>query len=291
MNELEKSEYLEESQESRLEMLEQKVIDFGNLALENAVRAGEILETIREEGLYKKKRVNSDFPAFADFGEYAKAKFGRGKTMSYNYIHISKIMNALEEEGFNVAEISSIQNAMQVYFELKKLGYYNRGKLHPLFREVLNKSLTVAENISIITETGEIKITPESIQAAFQTVQEIVISESYEVDGEQIPMKLGAIAVDDQASQIMYEQVQRRRLVIGQEIEEKKRRRFEVKTLGAFEHSTELKKNEEVTLHCPKHFSTSGEFLTKAGIKMSCGCYAILETAKNKTKLVWYKDE
>lgn len=291
MNAIIKENYLTSEEEKKLNKYEEEVIKYSNLALENAKMAGEYLDKINSSGLWKKKRKGSEIQ-FSDFGEYAKAKFGRGKTMSYNYIHISRIINEMEEAGIDYKELGSVQNAMQVYFELKRLGYYNRGQLHPLFREVLAKGLLITENISAISEDGEIKITPESIKAAFETVHEIQTTGAYEIDGQQIPMKFGAIAVDDQASMKLYEDIQRRRLAAGELIEGKKKKRFEPVTFTNNGYKAQNSENKkEVLLECPEHGKVSGVALVKAGIKLSCNCYAINESDEKGSKLIYYKEE
>lgn len=288
--EISESDYLTPEQEQRLDAREKKVISFSNMALENARFAGDELNAIKSEGDWKKLRRNSDFPAYSDWGEYAKARFGKGKTMSYNYMHISYIMKVIEEEGFDPLELGSIQNAMAVYFELRKLGYYGKKELHPLFRTVLSKGMHIVENISPIDDSGEVKPTPDSIQAAFQTIQEIVVNQSYEIEGHQVPLTLGQIAVDDQASQIMYEQVQRRRLAAAEEVEDKKKARFTPKIIDIEAKEVDSKK-KEIYMDCPIHGSQRGESLVQAGIKMSCGCFGISELTPTGHKLVHYETE
>ncbi len=143
-------EYLTQEEENELLSLENDYINFGNHFLESARKAGEVLDKIQKSNYFKKKRKSSDFPPFQDFGSYCKERFGKGKTTSYNYIHIFRLMNALDIAGYNSIELGSIQNAMQVYSELKRLGEYKDGVINPLFRDVLSKAMIVAENISTI---------------------------------------------------------------------------------------------------------------------------------------------
>lgn len=288
MTELQVNEYLTPEEELQLEQDESEVIKFGTLALENANRAGEILKKISDSNLFKKKRRNSEFPAFEDFGDYCKAKFGRGKTMAYNYMHINTIMTALKDEGHDPLELGSISNAMEVYFELKRLGYYKRNKLHPLFREILHKGMTIIENVSPIDSvSGEVKITPNVIKAAFETINQISVHGAYEIDGRQVPITLQQIAVDDQASQIMYEEIQQRRLQAFEQEEKKKQRRFEIKNVTP---TVVFDNRKEVYIECPEHGTTSVRALLNAGVKMECDCNGIIETTKDGTKLVHYKE-
>src|SRR5687767_9959417 len=93
-------EYLTEEEEQQLDKYEATVIGLSNNVLESARKVGEILEQIRRTRIWSKARRTSD-KVYIDFAEYAKDKFGKGKTMSYNYVAIYNIMNEMEKAGID----------------------------------------------------------------------------------------------------------------------------------------------------------------------------------------------
>src|ERR1035437_2282887 len=186
-------EYLSPEEEKELDAYEYEVITLSNSVLENAKRVGEVLSIIKEKKLFSKARRNKNTEVYSDFAQYAKAKFGRGKTMAYNYVSVFNIMKAMEEEGLDPLSLGSIQNTLQVHHELKRLTKSNQD-LVPLFRTILSKGITLIQNISPKDEAGNIDISPEGVTAAFNTIKEIAITGTYTINDEQIPMNLANIA-------------------------------------------------------------------------------------------------
>lgn len=282
-------EFLTPEEEQELDKYEQEVITLSTNALESARRAGEILSIIKEKRLWAKARKDSSSHVYSDFAEYAKAKFGRGKTMSYNYVAIANIMKEMEAADIDPMMLGSVQNALQVHHELRRLTRVN-GQLNPLFRDILSKGITVIENICPVdVTTGELVVTPESVKAAFQTIEQIAVSGAYEIDGEQYPLELGKIAVDEQASRALYEHIQQRRLLIIDDARQTKNKVFEPKP--GFEPSVINEKYEEVYLICPRHGTTHADSLLRGGIKMNCKCRAILQIRTDGPAFVWFKSE
>jgi hypothetical protein len=282
-------EYLTDQEQAELDALESLVEGLSNNVLDSARRAGEILATIRDRGLWRKARRGDDKPCYKDFAEYAKDRFGKGKTMSYNYVAVFNVMKAMEDEGLDPMNLGSIQNVLAVHHQLRRLTRVNKD-LKPLFREILSKGITLVENISPIDpKTGEILVTPDSINAAFKTIEQIAISGHYEVQGEQFPMTLGQVAIDEQATREMYEEIQRRRLLAADDATQRRNRVFEPKPGSP---SIRLPEDVKVVyLVCPIHGTTGGDSLLQGGIKMQCGCRAILQLIGNDSKLVWFIGE
>lgn len=283
-------EYLSESEERELDSLEDEVITLSNNVLQNAMRCGEILSIIKDKGLFAKARRNKDSEVYSDFAEYAKKKFGRGKTMAYNYVAIFNIMRTMEEEGLDPMLLGSIQNTLQVHHELKRLTKANHD-LTPLFREILKKGITLIERISPVDELGNLDLSPEGVTAAFKTIEEIAVSGSYEINGEQVPMSLANIAVDDQASKEMFELIQQRRLLASDDARQKKNKLFEKKPEFKTFTPAPIGEIKEVFIMCPVHGMTSGESLLQAGFRMRCKCRAIIRTFENVTQFVWIEAE
>lgn len=284
-------DYLSDQEEKELDAYEREVITLSSNVLENAKRVGELLSIIKDKKLFSKARRNDNSETYSDFAQYAKAKFGRGKTMAYNYVAIFNVMKAMEEEGLDPNMLGSIQNTLQVHHELKRLTKANQN-LTPLFREILHKGITLIERISPVDENGNLDLSPEGVTAAFKTIEEIAISGTYEIDGNQIPMTLANIAVDDQASREMFELIQRRRLLVTADAKEKRTRMFEKKP--EFQtHSLPIDGEiKEVYVMCPVHGLTGGDSLLQAGFKMSCGCRAIIRTENaNRTYFIWVEAE
>lgn len=283
-------EYLTDSEEKELDGYENEVVILSNSVLENAKRAGEILNLIKEKKLWSKGRKNKETLIYKDFAEYAKMKFGKGKTMSYNYIAIFNIMQAMEKEGLDPMMLGSIQNTLQVHHELRRLTKANQD-LNPLFRTILSKSITLIENISPRDEAGNIDLSPEGVTAAFNTIKEIAITGSYTINDEQIPMNLANIAIDDQASKEMFELIQQRRLLASDDARQRRSRMFEKKPeLKTFTLNV-LGEIKEVYVMCVVHGLTSGESLLQGGFTMLCGCRAIIRTENNETMFMWVDKE
>lgn len=283
-------EYLSESEQAELELYEQEVITLSNNALDSAKRVGEILSIIKEKKLHSKARRDGSGEVYSDFADYAKAKFGKGKTMAYNYVSVFNVMKAMEEEGLDPLKLGSIQNTLQVHHELKRLTKANQD-LSPLFREILKKGMMLIERISPVDEHGNLDLSPEGVTAAFNTIQEIAVSGVYEIDGNQIPMSLANIAVDDQASKEMFELIQRRRLLAAEDTKQKKTRLFESKpefTPLPPPPNTEVK---QVYVICPVHGTTAGESLLKGGFRMECKCRAIIRFYEGTTIFMWVEAE
>ncbi len=279
---------LSSEEEIELDSYEKEVETLSTNALENARRAGEILGIINQKRLWAKTRKNKDDVVYSTFAEYAKARFGRGKVMSYNYVAIANIMKSMEDEGLDAMMLGSIQNTLQVHHELRRLTRVN-GQLNPLFRDILSKGITLIENICPIDEHGELIVTPESVKAAFHTIEQIAVSGAYEIDGEQHPITLGQIAVDDQASSMLYEHIQQRRLLVIDDARQTRNKVFEKKP--GFQPTNIEEKYEEVYLVCPRHGTTYGDALLRGGIKMNCGCRAILQIRKDGPAFVWFAAE
>jgi hypothetical protein len=279
-------EYLSESEEKELDKYEQEVITLSNNALESAKRVGQILTVIKDKKLFTKARRNGNGEVYSDFAEYAKAKFGKGKTMAYNYVSVFNVMKAMEEEGLDPMMLGSIQNTLQVHHELKRLTRANQD-LNPLFREILKKGITLIENISPMDESGNIDLSPEGVSAAFRTIEEIAVTGAYTINDQQIPMSLANIAVNDQASKEMFEIIQQRRLLAADDTKQKKTRIFEPKP--------EYKPlppppNSEVKIVyavCPQHGTVHGDALLQGGFRMACGCRAIIRTYEGSTVFMW----
>lgn len=281
-------EYLTDQEQAELEALEAQVADLSNNVLESARKAGEILSIIKDKGLWRKARRGDDERTFTDFADYAKSRFGKGKTMSYNYVAVFNVMKSMEDEGLDPTMLGSIQNALAVHHELRRLTRVNKD-LNPLFREILSKGITLVENISPVDQYGEIQVTPESINAAFKTIEQIAITGHYDIGGEQYPMTLGQIAVDEQATREMYEEIQQRRLLAADDARQRKNRVFEPKPVAQHVKLPEVIKM--VYLICPVHGTTGGDSLLQGGIKLHCGCKAILQLIDNESKLVWFKGD
>jgi hypothetical protein len=284
-------EYLTSEEEKELDRYEEEVITLSSNVLESAKRVGEILSIIKDKKLFSKARRNKDTETYSDFAHYAKVRFGRGKTMAYNYVSIFNVMKTMEEEGFDPMMLGSIQNTLQVHHELKRLTKANQD-LNPLFREILKKGITLIENISPVDEAGNIDLSPEGVTAAFKTIEEIAVTGAYTIDDRQIPMTLANIAVNDQASREMFELVQQRRLLISEDSREKRNKRFqpksEPKTI-TLPTNIEIK---EVYVMCPIHGMTSGEALLQGGFRMRCECRAIIRTEIGKeTIFMWFDKE
>lgn len=285
-------EYLSESEEQELEKLESEGIELSDTILKNVRRIGEILNLIKEKKLYTKMRRNKDAPVFSDFAEYAKHTFGKGKTMSYNYVAVYNVMKQMEDLGMDPMKLGSIQNTLQVHHELRRLTRVDE-RLNPLFREILAKGITLVENICPIDQNGELQATPEAIHAAFDTIKEIAITGHYDIDGDQHPISLGQIAVDDQASRMLYEEIQRRRLLASEDAHEKKTGMFKPKPSP---NPVEPKKDyEEVFAICPRHGTVGADALLQGGIKLKCGCRSILQIINSgdskKSALIWFEAE
>lgn len=283
-------EYLSESEEKELDAYEHEVLTLSNSVLENAMRVGEVLSIIKDKKLFSKARRSMDSKVYSDFASYAKSRFGKGKTMAYNYVSIFNVMKAMEEEGMDPMMLGSIQNTLQVHHELKRLTKSDQN-LIPLFRVILNKGITLIENISPKDSHGNIDLSPEGVTAAFNTIKEIAVTGAYTVDDEQIPMSLANIAVNDQASKEMFELIQQRRLLAADDSKQKKNRLFEKKPeFKTFTH-TQPADVKEVYIMCPVHGLTSGDCLLQAGFKMACGCRSIIRTVENKSCFIWVEGE
>lgn len=285
-------EKLTEDEELQLIRYENEVIELSNNVLENAKRVGEILSIIKENGWYSKARRGKHSEVYSDFAHYAKARFGKGKTMAYNYVSIFNIMKAMEEEGIDPMALGSIQNTLQVHHELKRLTKANQD-LNPLFRTILNKGITLIQNISPVDEQGNIDLSPEGVTAAFKTIGEIAVTGAYTINDTQIPMELGNIAVNDQASREMFELIQQRRLLAADDSQQKKSRMFQPKPeFKTFTIPADAKMEiKEVYCMCPVHGMTSGNSLLQAGFKMECGCKAIIRLFENRSQFVWFKGD
>ena len=283
-------EYLSPEEEKELDAYEYEVITLSNSVLENAKRVGEVLSIIKEKKLFSKARRNKNTEVYSDFAQYAKAKFGRGKTMAYNYVSVFNIMKAMEEEGLDPLSLGSIQNTLQVHHELKRLTKSNQD-LVPLFRTILSKGITLIQNISPKDEAGNIDISPEGVTAAFNTIKEIAITGTYTINDEQIPMNLASIAVNDQASKEMFELIQQRRLLAADDSRQRKSRMFEKKPEFKTFVMPENVEVREVHTMCPDHGLTSGTALLNAGFRMECGCRAIIRMTKERTIFMWMEPE
>lgn len=281
-------EFLSEQEEDELNKLENEVISLSNNVLESARRAGEVLSIIKEKKYFTKSRRGKPTPVFDDFADYAKYTFGKGKTMSYNYVAVFNVMKSMEDEGLDPMMLGSIQNALAVHHELKRLTRVNKD-LNPLFRQILHKGITVVENICPIDMvTGELLVTPEAISAAFETIGQVAKSGYYEIEGHQIPIELGQVALDDQASKEMYEAIQQRRLLAADDTKQKRTRMFEPKPGIQSFVPIKLDDVRQVHVLCPQHGTTQSKALLNGGLLLVCECRALMQIVENESMLVWY---
>jgi hypothetical protein len=288
-------EYLTPEEEKEFEELEAIGSQLSEKSLENAREFGRILTIIKEKGWFKKQRRNSEIRPYKNFDDYVKERFNRGRSMGYNYIHVFNTMKLFDEVGVDATSLGSIQNALNVCNEIKKVVKFTNAdekEVDALVREVIKQGVNVARNICPIDEKDNPLMNIETVQIAFETVREIATSGLVEIDGKQIPIKLSDIAVNEQASLALYEQVQRRRQESLDKFIQQKESRFDQKMGVAITMSQSSKTNPVVVIaYCPKHGSQNGDSLLKAGFKMSCGCNAILEFVDGFSKFVWYKGD
>lgn len=269
-------EYLSPSEEKEFNRLETTVDKMDDLMLQSARERGEALSIIKEKGYFKKARSSGNSAVYSDFGTYVKERYHRGRTMGYNYIHIFNVMKMLDEAGFDANELRSIQNVLTIVQEIKRLAKASGAEekeLEALTREALVKGMLVVKNICSVDSNGQPKITQEAVQIAYQTVKEIAINGAYEIDGHQFPLELGKIAVDEQASQMLFEQIQRRRQASYNGHLNGKQRMLESKP-----QPEEVKPSTRTwKISCPKHGPTEPDHLIQAGFVSACGCTVILQ--------------
>jgi len=287
-------EFLSEEEETELEELESIGVRVSEVALQNAREFGRILTVIRNKGYFKKQRRRSEIKPFKNFDEYVKSRFNRGPSMGYNYIHVYNTMKLIDDVGVDASELGTIQNALNVCNEIKKLVKETnvpKNEIDNLVKEVIKQGINVAKNICPVDERDNALMNTESVQMAFKTVREIATTGMYEIDGRQIPMSLGRIALDEQASMALYEQVQRRRQESVDKFIQQKESRFLPKTVELKSIEQVSKEAPTIYTYCPVHGSQHGASLLKAGFKMACGCLGILESTEDNTRFVWYPGE
>lgn len=285
-----KIEVLTPEEEKEFNDLETEALEISDSFLKNARRFGEILDIIKSKGYYKKYRKSTK-TCYPDFNSYLKATFHRGRAMFFNYQKVAEIMNLLEEAGYDPYELRTINNALIMYKEIK--GFFADTKLDKEEFEKLSKDLTL-ETWKLLLQTAPRDeenvpfIDQEHIQVVFGVIQDHISTNAIELDGEQFPTELAAVALDTKVTEEIYERINRQKqAILDEKLNRKRAERF-LPAAIPIARSEDLENRPIVGFLCPDHGTVNGVALLRAGVLLDCGCRAINELRGDISKFVHY---
>lgn len=288
-------ELLNEEEEAELNELEAIGEKTSRTMLESAREFGRILTVIKDKGYFRKKRKNQDFPVFQEFGDYVRWRFNRGRTMGYNYIAIYNVMTTLEGNGMDPQLLNTTTNTIVVADEVKKLMKFekiDKEQAENITNQIILKSCQLIVNTAPTDEQGNPKIDQEHLYEVFDVMKDVVRDKVVEIDGNQIPVSLAALAVEDQITMGLEEQIQRRRAANYDQYQEVLVRREEPKEpIKQPQEPVEIDENNYVKVTCPKHGETTPFSLVQAGFWTHCGCLVLMEEVEaGHSEFIWVRE-
>lgn len=289
-------EVLNEEEEAELDELEAVGEKTSRTMLESAREFGRILTVIKDKDYFRKKRQNKDFPVFEEFGDYVRWRFNRGRTMGYNYIAIYNVMTSLEDGGMDPQLLSTTTNTIVVADEVKKLMKFekiDKELIENITNQIILKSCQLIVNTAPTDEQGNPKIDQEHLYEVFDVMKDVVRDKVVEVDGAQIPVSLAALAVEDQITQGLEEQIQRRRQANYDQYQEILVKREEPKepVKQPDKEPVEINEDNFVKVTCPKHGETTPFSLVQAGFWSHCGCLMLMEEIEaGHSEFIWIRE-
>lgn len=267
-------------------------VDSQNLSMiESAKIIGKCLFEINKNEYFKKIFPQNTRPTFSDFGEYVKWRYNRGKTSGHNYIHVHHVANALENSNVTIEELQTMANTLEVYDEAKKLVKEMNlpsDEVESTTKMIIQRAVETIHHTAPIDDNGNKIINKEVIDVTYNVLGEVAKSGVIEIDGIQVPISLAAIATQDEVTQTLYEQVQIRRQNTYEKIEQKKKSQLERKEVKPI-----IQKEEEKTwkLICPEHGEVEPDFLSNAGFRGKCECFAVIAlNGEFDSRFVWRKE-
>lgn len=268
------------------EKLEHTVSISHDAMLIAAEKIGEALSEIEDKKYFTKLRPNSDQPIFSSFDDYFRWRFNRGKTTRFNYQKVFKIMNILRDQNIDPTPLSTMGNALEFHDDVRQIvqvSGVDKKDVDAITRQVARGAWDVIINSAPEDEHGEKLITQEHLKISFDVIQETLKSGLVEIDGEQVPISLTAIAMQENITNELYEQIQRRRQQNYELLESTRARRLEPKKLPHSHIFQEPTADVLFSVVCPKHGKTKPRSLVQAGFWTDCRCLAIME-AINETQ-------
>lgn len=290
-------EVLTDDEAKEFDELEQIVDTSVNKMLETARQIGEALSKIKEKKYYKKLRPGQQHPTFSNFGEYVKYKYDRGRTMAHNYMVVHETMSLLQEGGAELPEGTNISTILTLNKEVRSLIHSadvdsNNVDVDRITRDLAVKGWELIVSTAPANEQGHAIVTPEHVHVAMDVLHSVIKTGVVEIDGEQVPVSLATLAVNDQVTEALNEQVQRRRQQIYEHtVESKKRRLDEVPPADDRPSKNIGTETGFFTIECSKHGATKPKSLIRGGFRAVCGCVALITIVSDDESVFVREDD